>query len=162
MKQNGKSKAGTVLLLIAAAIVASIALGHVAIIIGGADWYRAAGAGEEMAEMAASGSWIPALVTSAITLVFAVWALYAYAAAIGRFRLPILRPVLLVIAAIFIARGLAGIPTLAFSEGPLPDGVILFVAVTSAASLAIGLLYLLGTILRWKNLLRTQHTKPLP
>ena len=39
------------------------ALLHLAIIIGGPNWYRYFGAGEEVARMAAEGRWRPAIIT---------------------------------------------------------------------------------------------------
>ncbi len=58
---------------------------HVAIIFGGASWYRFFGAGERMAIMAEKGSWIPVFITGCIALVLAIWAVYAFFAA-GLFR----------------------------------------------------------------------------
>jgi hypothetical protein len=42
---------------------------HVAIIIGGAEWYRFFGAGEDMASMSENGSMIPGVVTFFIALI---------------------------------------------------------------------------------------------
>lgn len=156
MNDTGKHQAGRVLLLIASAIVGLIALWHIGIIIGGPDMYRSAGAGAKMAEMAEQGSWIPAILTLIITLILGTWSLYAYAGAVGRPRLPALRVLLLVIAGIFIVRGLAGMPFLLTYPAQTPSGVVRFVAATSLGSLAIGLLYLFGTLLRWKLLSSTR------
>jgi len=58
------------LLLFAGALSGVAALLHVAIIIGGAEWYRFFGAGEELASMAKSGSWYPAVLTGAIAVLW--------------------------------------------------------------------------------------------
>ena len=81
---------------------------HIAVIIGGPDWYRFFGAGEELAVMAERGSWYPALLTSGIVVVLFIWALYAFSGAgLLKRRLPLLRAGLVVIAAIYLIRGLA-------------------------------------------------------
>jgi putative oxidoreductase len=85
-----RNKQGSSVLLLAGYLSALAALTHLAIIVGGADWYRLFGAGEAMAQMAEQGSWYPALVTLAIASVLAVWSLYAFSGA-GRIRrLPLL------------------------------------------------------------------------
>ena len=75
--------------LIAAATLSAVAaLLHVGILIFGAPWYRFFGAGERMAELAASGHWYPTLITSLIALVLVVWAMYALAGAGGHTPAP--------------------------------------------------------------------------
>jgi len=151
MNQESKNRTGKALLLIASAIVGVIALGHLAIIYGGPAMYRASGAGNRMADLAESGSWIPALATLLVTLILATWAVYAYAGATGKPRLPALRTVLMVVAGFFILRGLAGSALLA-APAHRPLSSVLFIVITSSGSLVIGLLYLFGTRLRWKAL----------
>ena len=48
---------------------------HLAIITGGADWYRFFGAGEGMAQLAEKGSNYPIISTSIIAAILAIWAL---------------------------------------------------------------------------------------
>ena len=84
----------------------TIAAVHVATIIGGQAWYRFLGAGEEMATMAEQGSWMPAIVTLGIAIMFFIWGLYALSGAGKLKRLPLLKQTLIVISAIYLIRGL--------------------------------------------------------
>ncbi|HVR95298.1 MAG TPA: hypothetical protein VMW27_01695 [Thermoanaerobaculia bacterium] len=130
---------------------AGIALLHVVIIFVGAPAYRYFGAGEEMAQKAAEGSYFPALLTAIVTLFFALFAFYGLAGAQVAPRPPLLRTGLIAIGAIYTLRGLLLAPQLAayMSNAPLlaPKDLVF-----SAVSLVIGLLYLLGTWQAWPNL----------
>ena len=95
-----------------------------------------------------------------------VWALYAFAGAgllpaAGVVHVPFLRPVLLLIAAVFLARGVLGIPlVLVVAESappqPLPQtiyayahelrGRMLFMTVSSAICLGLGVCYAAGAL----------------
>ncbi len=121
---------------------------HVAIILGGADWLRFFGAGEELATMAENGSWIPALVTFAITLVLLVWALYAFSGAGLIRRLPFLKQGLVVVSAIYLVRGLAFIPAY-FVQ---PEIVDRFLVWSSLTCCIYGWSYALGTKQVWSRL----------
>ncbi len=99
-------------LIIGGWLSVAAALLHVGCIFGGGDWYRFFGAGEDMARAAEAGSWMPPLVTAGIAAMLAIWAAFAFSGA-GRIRrLPLLRTGLIVIAAIYLLRGLAIIPIL--------------------------------------------------
>ena len=130
-------KAGGILSLIAAAL-------HVACIFGGGDWYRFFGAGEELARADEAGSWIPALMTAGIATILAIWALYAFSGAGLMARLPLLRTALIVIAAIYLTRGLLLLPSLYIPEARTPFNIW-----SSLIVLAYGITYAVGTWLRW-------------
>lgn len=135
------------LLMTGAALSALASLLHVAIIVGGPDWYRFFGAGEEMARMAGAGSPVPALVTLGIATVLAIAALYALSGA-GRIRrLPLLRPALCVITAVYLLRGLALVPALAVPALREPFNVW-----SSLICLAFGLVHLGGLVQVWPRL----------
>ena len=129
----------------------AIAILHLAIIFGGAPAYRYFGAGEEMAQMASSGSLLPALITLFIAVLFAVWGLYAFSGA-GVIRyLPLLRIGLAVIASIYTLRGIGVIPQVAWminSPKSVPPQDVIF----SLVSLLVGIVYSVGTISTWKLL----------
>ena len=134
-------------MLTGGALTGAASLLHVAMIVGGADWYRFFGAGERMARMAARGSPYPALVTAGIAAVLAVWALYALSAAGVIRRLPLLRPALAAIAAVFLARGILGIPLVLLVDDPYLSqlrGRMTFMVVTSLVCVALGLCYAVG------------------
>jgi hypothetical protein len=133
-------------------LCAALAVLHVVIIFLGAPAYRYFGAGEELARRAEQGSAIPALVTGLIALVFAAWAAYAFSAAGLIGRLPLLRPGLLVIGAIFTLRGLALVPQLGWWVAGNPNESAFRNLIFSAVALLIGLIYLMGARAVWSNL----------
>ena len=89
------------------AISLGASLLHVAIIFGGASWYRYFGAGEEIARMAEEGRWRPAIITALVAAGLALCALYAFSGAGLVPRLPLLGAVMCLITAIYTLRGLA-------------------------------------------------------
>ncbi len=135
------------LLLVGGVLTGIVALLHVVIIFGGPPWYRFFGAGERMAQLAARGSYSPAIVTATIATVFSVWTLYALSGAGVIRRLPFLRLALLLIAAIYLARGVLGVPVVLFVDDPytrqLRDRTT-FMIVSSAISALLGLCYAVG------------------
>lgn len=88
--------------------LSSLAIGllHIAIIFAGPDAYLFFGAGQEMADADASGSWVPDLFTLVVAVVFFVFALYAFSGAGIIRRLPLLKTGLIVIACVYTLRGL--------------------------------------------------------
>ena len=128
----------------------SIALLHVAVMIGGGEWYVIFGAGEEMARLDESGSWYPKIVTSLITVIFSIWGYYALSAAGMIKKLPFLRTVILSISGILILRGISGFVLPFTSSHPfILQNSLLFWIITSVISTLLGLLFLLGLIGRW-------------
>lgn len=129
----------------------AIAILHLAIIFGGAPAYRYFGAGEEMAQMASSGSVLPALVTFFIAVIFAIWGLYAFSGAGLIRRLPLLPVGLVVISSIYTLRGIGVIPQIVWvvnsPKSVSPQGLIF-----SLASLLVGIVYFVGTIATWRTL----------
>jgi hypothetical protein len=118
---------------------------HLATIVGGADWYRFFGAGEDMARMAEEGSMLPALITLAITVLLAIWSAYAFAGAGLLRRLPLMRTALVAIAAIYLLRALTLVP-LALLR---PDLLTPFDLWSSLIVLIYGLCYAIGTWRAW-------------
>ncbi|HHO55087.1 MAG TPA: hypothetical protein ENK21_01765 [Trueperaceae bacterium] len=127
-------------IIIAGVLSLLVAILHIAIVVAGAEWYRFFGAGEQMAKMAEQGSLIPAIVTLAIAIVFAVWAAYAFASAGIIANMPLQKTALIAISSIYILRGLV-VVVLIFK----PELASSFNIWSSLVSLAIGLLYAYGT-----------------
>jgi hypothetical protein len=124
------------------------ALAHLACIAIGAPAYRFMGAGEAMAQAAAAGRMAPTLVTLSISLVLLVWSAYALSGA-GLLRgLPLAKPILVVICAVFLLRAFA-FPLL---KPAFPDNSTTFWLDSSAVCLLLGALYLYGILGRWKAL----------
>ena len=126
------------------------ALLHIAIIVGGPDWYLASGAGENMATLAKSDSMYPAFVGSILVCIFFGWSLYALSGAGVIRRLPFLKLFLILIAGLCIVRGLYGffIPLLFNTPYVINLGVWFWVT-SSMVWLVIGLFYAAGIRSRW-------------
>lgn len=136
------------LLAVGALLSAIAAVLHLLIIAGGPNWYRFFGAGERFAVAAAQGRYYPALVTIGIAAILSVWSVYALAGAGAIHRLPLLRPVLIGITAIYIVRGVAFAPAVLATGGRLTP----FVLWSSAICLGFGIVHLGGLIQRWPEL----------
>lgn len=135
-------------------VTGAASLLHVAIIVGGPDWYRFFGAGERMARMAARGSPYPAIVTAGIAAILGVWMLYALSGAGVIRRLPLLLPALVLIAAIYLGRGVLGIPLVLLADDPYANQLkakMTFMIVSSAICIALGLCYAAGAAHLWKR-----------
>ena len=133
-------------LAVAGCLSLGAALAHLAAIVGGPAWYRTMGAGERIARAVERGDAFPVIVTLAITLILAGWAAYAASGAGLIGRLPLLRPVLIVITAVYLARGLV-----LFWPGLLrrPDLSPAFLTWSSLIVLAIGAVHAIGLWKAW-------------
>lgn len=132
----------------AAALSALAAVLHLAVIVGGPDWYRFVGAGEEMARMAERRSPLPTIITLGIATLLAVWAAYALAGAGLMRRLPLMRTALVLITAIYLLRGLALLPLLLLKPGLITP----FDLWSSLIVLAYGITHAVGTFRAWPAL----------
>ena len=127
-----------------------IAALHVGIIVAGPAAYTYFGAGD-LAPLAAAGSPVPALLTGALVLLFAIAGAYALSGARVIGRMPLLAPGLVAIGAIYVLRGLAlGPELLALARGTA--GFPPRYAVFSLVSLLTGLAYVAGTWRAWAAL----------
>lgn len=122
---------------------------HLAIIVGGGDWYRFFGAGEGMASAAEQGRWQPAALTAAIAAVLMIWAAYGFAGAGVLRRLPLMRTALVIISAIYLLRAFALVPALASAGGRVPA----FDVWSSLIVLIYGIAYAVGTRQAWPYLI---------
>ena len=130
------------------------AIAHLAAIAGGPSWYRMMGAGERIARAAERGEAFPAIVTVGIALVLVGWAAYAASGAGLIGRLPLLRPALIAIAVVCLARGSA-----LFWPGLLrrPDLTPAFVVWSSLIVLTMGAVYAIGIWKAWPLLAARAH-----
>lgn len=127
-------------LLAAAALDGIGALLHLACIPLGGPAYRALGAGERMAQLADAGHPYPTIIAAAIASVLTVWALYALSGAGVIRRLPLLRPVLCAIAAVFLLRGIGFVMLMPY----FPGNSMTFWIASSAVCLVSGLVHAAG------------------
>lgn len=135
--------------LVIAAMLSGIAAAlHLAIIFGGAPWYRFFGAGERMARASEAGRAYPAIVTTGIALVLAAWAAYALSGAGVIAPLPLLRLALVLITAVYLLRGLVLVPVLVMAR----DKATAFVVWSSLICLVFGLVHLWGLTQTWARL----------
>lgn len=121
---------------------------HIAIIVGGPDWYRFFGAGEAMAQMAEKGSAYPVVITLAIAAILAIWAWFAFAGAGLLWRPPLLRTGLIAISAVYLLRGLVLVPMFFVT----PDKINAFAIWSSLIVLIYGFFYSFGTWKSWASL----------
>ena len=135
-------------LIVAAGCSFSAALVHLGCIWFGPSWYRALGAGEPMAQMAAAGHWYPTTIALAIAAVLAIWGAYALSGAGVLPRLPLLRFVLCAIAAVYLLRGLAFVPI----QIGMPGRSTAFWLWSSGICLAIGAVHVVGLRQAWSRL----------
>lgn len=116
--------------------------------IGGPDWFRFFGAGEDMAEAVEQGRVFPYVATTGITAVLAIWAAYAFSGAGKLRRLPMLRTGLVIISSIYLLRGLLIVPIMM----KFPYAKAPFDYWSSMIVLAYGIAYSIGTVRAWISL----------
>jgi hypothetical protein len=124
------------------------AIAHPLCIIGGAAWYRFFGAGERMARAVEQGRIQPALVTAAIAATLLVWAVDALSGAGWLGRLPLLRPVLVAIAGVYLLRA-AALPVMLAT---MAERGRTFLRVSSAIVPVIGVVHAWGIYRGWRQL----------
>ncbi|MDO6611307.1 hypothetical protein Q4601_16180 [Shewanella sp. 1_MG-2023] len=140
------------LLIIAGCLSFLAALLHISCIFGGPDWYRFFGAGERMAQMAAAGDSYPTIVTLVISAILSVWGLYAFSGAGLMWKLPLLKTCLILITAVYLIRGVAGLIVPFFTSDPVVhQNSITFWLVSSIVCCIYGTYYLLGTKRLWQQ-----------
>lgn len=134
-----------------------LALLHVSAIVMGAPAYRYFGAPDEFALQSEAGSSAPDVPTAIFAAIFAIWAVYGFAGARLIRRPPLVRLGLVVIAAVYILRGLSVIPEallLLRDADAFPPRFLVF----SLLSLAIGVVHAAGTKQAWRRL--RHHDRP--
>lgn len=136
------------LLVAGAALSASAALLHLGCIAFGAPWYRAFGAGERMAKLAAAGHPMPTIVTLGLASVLMAWAAYALSGAGVLPRFPALRAVLCVITAAYLLRGIA----FPLMRKKMPGRSPAFWLWSSAICMGIGAVHLAGLFQAWDRI----------
>lgn len=133
------------LLVLGAALSASAALLHVGCVAFGASWYRAFGAGERMARLAAARHPMPTIVTLGIASMLLVWAAYALSGAGLLPAFPALRAGLCAITAIYLLRGMA----FPLMRKRMPGRSMAFWLWSSSICMSIGVIHLAGLLQAW-------------
>ena len=141
------------LLVVGGFLSSAVAALHFATVFIGAPAYRYLGAGERMAIRDQRGDLGPAAMTLGLTLIFSIWAAYAFSGARLIGRLPLLQTGLVTIGSIYALRGLVLIPqAILLLNGAMPIAPrhLFF----SLVSLLTGLAYLGGARQTWQDLAR--------
>jgi len=135
-------------LMLGGALSAIAALLHLGCIAFGAPWYRALGAGEQMAQMDLAGHWYPTVASLVITAILLTWSLYALSGAGVIPKLPLTRWALCAITGVYLVRGVAFMPLKAY----FPGNSTTFWVVSSTICFAFGVVHLLGLRQVWSRL----------
>ncbi len=136
--------------LIGSGIVTFVAgLLHIAIIFGGPAWYAFFGAPEPLVQMVRAGALYPSIFCLVVAALLFLCAGYAFSGAGIIPHLPFLHVGLILIASVFILRGLSFIPLVILFPEVLArlcncKGIDTFLVATSAICLATGIGYALG------------------
>jgi hypothetical protein len=147
---------GRSLLAVGGVLSAVLSIVHVAVLLIGAPAYRYFGAPDEFALQSQAGSYVPALLTGFFALIFGVWAIYGFGGARLIRRPPLVRTGLVVIAGVYLLRGMSVLPEallLMRTPGAFPPRFIVF----SVVSLLIGLAYAIGARQAWRRLGHRDH-----
>lgn len=134
-------------LVAGAAMSALAALLHLGCIVFGAPWYRFLGAGEHMAQMHIAGHWYPTVATLVISGVLLAWSAFALSGAGLIRRLPLTRLALSAITGIYLLRGVAFTPLMAY----FPGNSATFWFWSSSICFAIGAVHLIGLRQVWRR-----------
>lgn len=145
------ARPGRALLAAAAAFSGMAAVLHLACLAIGAPMFRLMGAGEQMAQLHLAGHWYPTVVTLLIAAVLLGWSAYALSGAGVIGRLPLLRTALCAITTLYLLRGVAVVPVMAY----FPGNSAAFWWASSALCVLIGLVHLFGLRQSWARLSRT-------
>ncbi|MFC0676297.1 hypothetical protein ACFFGH_00345 [Lysobacter korlensis] len=135
-------------LVTGAVLSALAALLHLGCIVFGAPWYRWLGAGERMAQMDLAGHWYPTAATLVIAGMLLVWSAYALSGAGVIRKLPLTRVALCAITAVYLLRGVAFMPLMAY----FPGNSAAFWFWSSAICLGFGVVHLVGLRRAWARL----------
>lgn len=131
--------------LVGGTLSALAAVLHLGCIAFGAPWYRFLGAGERMAQMDLAGHWYPTVASLVIAAILLAWSLYAFSGAGVVPRLPFTRLALCGITGVYLLRGIAFAPLMAY----FPGNSTAFWVVSSAICLAMGVVHLIGLRQTW-------------
>ena len=122
-----------------------IAIGHIVGLIWADKMFEVTGIGKEMTELAQKNYSLPYLLTIFVAIVFFIFGLYGLSADNKFRKLPFLKPIIFLIAGIYLLRGLGEL---------IADGMqgtnSTTETISSLFALTIGLLFLFGGLRKWK------------
>jgi uncharacterized membrane protein len=122
-----------------------IAIGHIAGLFWAETMFEVTGVAKEMTEIAQTHFALPYLLTIFVAIVFFIFGLYGLSADNKFRKLPFLKPIIFLIASIYLLRGLGEL---------IADNIqgtnSTTETVYSLFALTIGLLFLIGGLRKWK------------
>jgi len=124
-----------------------IAIGHIVGLIWAEQMFALTGIGKEMTELAQTHSSLPFFLTIFVSIVFFIFGLYGLSADNNFRQLPFLKPVIFVIASIYLLRGIG---ELIFDLKKQQANQFLEITY-SLIAVFIGLLFLIGGLKKWRN-----------
>lgn len=142
------TRPGSRLLVVGAMLSGLAAVMHLACLVVGASLFRLLGAGEHMAQLYQAGHWYSTIVTLVIASVLWRWSAYALSGAGVIRNLPLRRTVPSTITSVYVVRGGAFVPVMAY----VPGNSMMFRIASSSICLLIGIVHLVGLRQSWSRL----------
>lgn len=124
-----------------------IAVGHIVGLFWADKMFEVTGIGKEMIELSKTHPSLPYLLTIFVAIVFCIFGLYGLSADNKFKKLPFLKPVIFIIAAIYLVRGIG---ELLLNAVNTKENLVLEVSY-SLIAVCIGLLFLIGGLKKWKS-----------
>lgn len=123
-----------------------IALGHLIGLFWAEKMFEVTGIGKEMLELAQTHSSLPYLLTVFVAVFFFIFGLYGLSADGKLKELPYLKPIIFIIAAIYLFRGIGEL----IVDMQIQQANAFLETLYSLIAIAIGLLFLIGGVKKWK------------
>jgi hypothetical protein len=123
-----------------------IAIAHIVGLIWADKMFEVTGIGNEMTKLAQTHSSLPYLLTIFVAVVFFIFGLYGLSAGNTFRELPFLKPVVFLIAGIYLQRGIGELVFDIEKQQANQFWEIIY----SLIAVFIGLLFLIGGLLKWK------------
>ena len=130
-----------------------IAIGHIVGLFWANKMFEVTGIGKEMTELTQRHYSLPYLLTIFVAIAFFIFGLYGLSADNKFRKLPFLKPIIFLIAGIYLLRGLRELISDS-TQGTNSK----FETVYSLFALTIGLLFLIGGLKKWKPVTETKTT----
>ena len=123
-----------------------IALGHLIGLFWAEKMFEVTGIGKEMVELAQTHSSLPYLLTVFVAVFFFIFGLYGLSADGKLKELPYLKPIIFIIAAIYLFRGIGEL----IVDMQIQQANAFLETLYSLIAIVIGLLFLIGGVKKWK------------
>lgn len=123
-----------------------IAFGHIIGLFWAKEMFEVTGIGKEMSELAQTHTSLPYLLTVFVAVFFFIFGLYGLSADGKLKELPYLKPVIFIIAIIYLLRGIGEL----IADMQIQQANALLETLYSLIAVGIGLLFLVGGLKKWR------------